>query len=549
MTTLDGAHIIAHSLKQLGVTVIFGIVGIPVLEVAEACQKDGIRFIGFRNEQAASYAASAWGYLTGQPGVCLVVSGPGAVHALAGIFNARENCWPLVVIAGSTERNMMGRGGFQDLDQVALCEPHTKYAKQPINHADIPNVLTRAFDLAIQGRPGATYVDLQILFKNICYEFAANPDLINDAAQLLLSAKRPLIIVGKGANYAQVEAEVKTLVDLTGIPVLPTPMGKGVISDDDPNCISAARSLALKQADVVLLLGARLNWILHYGRAPRFSTDVKWIQVDISPEEMGQAQSIDVPLVGHLRPVLRQLISALQPYRASSAVPIPSPDYLEALQQKIKANEIVMQKRIAEDSLPLDYYPTFDTIRTLLPDDAFIVSEGANTMDISRSLFPIRHARSRLDAGTMGTMGPSMGYAIAAQLLHPDRRVVAIVGDSAFGFSAMELETAARYRLPLIIVVVNNNGIYYGLNKEDYTNTIEQASYIPSFTLLPDARYELMADAFNGRGYLCRTKDEITAAVKSALLETERISVINILIRNGDATGKLAFAWQDQPKV
>ncbi|RKP04482.1 thiamine diphosphate-binding protein, partial [Thamnocephalis sphaerospora] len=458
---------------------------------------------------------------------------------------------PLLLLAGSSHRDQVGMGAFQELNQVEVCRPFTKYAAQPFNIPQIPHIIERAYHHTLQGRPGAAYVDLPADFINgqcdpasvdfascraaLPLEVSADEHHIKLAASLLCAAKKPLIVIGKGAAYARAESEVRELVNLTGIPFLPTPMGKGVVPDDDMRCASAARSLVLKESDVILVLGARLNWILHFGLPPRFRADVKIIHVDVCAEELGRTRHIDVPVVGHLRPVLRNLIAML---RTLPALPTPSSEYTDQLRAKVQANELAAAKRLDDGKLPLSYHHTFKVIRSLLPSNVLLVSEGAKTMDISRSIFTMQEPRTRLDAATSGAMGPALGYAIAAQLLHPDRRVAAVLGDSAFGFSAMELETAARHKLPLIVVVINNNGIYAGL-KADTFASLETPLALPPSTLLPNARYEMMAEAFGGRGFLCRTGPEVEAAVRDALAFQGGISVINILIDTGDPTQEL----------
>ncbi|KAJ2905866.1 hypothetical protein GGI21_004116, partial [Coemansia aciculifera] len=222
---ISGASILAKSLKQQGVTVVFGIVGIPVVEVAEALQAEGIRFIGFRNEQSCSYAASAWGYLSQQPGVCLAVSGPGVVHALAGIVHSQVNTWPMLLLGGSCETWLEGAGAFQECRQVEMCRPYSKYAARPATAQQIPTVIERALVSAAAGRPGASYVDLpaDLIQGTVAPEsvsFAggfrvprgvADPSAVARAAALLANAKSPLLVVGKGAAYARAETEIRAL--------------------------------------------------------------------------------------------------------------------------------------------------------------------------------------------------------------------------------------------------------------------------------------------------------------------------------------------------
>ncbi|KAF0492559.1 2-hydroxyacyl-CoA lyase 1 [Gigaspora margarita] len=559
MTTkvYSGAEIVAKALKDQGVDVVFGIVGIPVVEVAEAIISEGIKFIGFRNEQSLSYAAGAYGFLSGHPGVCLVVSGPGVVHALAGLVNAQVNCWPLLLIGGSSDTHQQGMGAFQELDQVTLCRSYTKISTRPPSISQIPNVIDKAIKTSIYGRPGPVYIDLPADFiqGSINYESMnlpgraadppkslADPQSVEEAVRLLLGAKKPLVIIGKGAAYSCAEREINEFIEKTRIPFLPTPMGKGVVSDSHPLCVSAARSKAIADADVVILLGARLNWILHFGAPPKFNKNVKFIQVDILPEEHNNNRRIHVALLGHLPLVVSQLLFYLP---SSFSYPSTS-DYAQSLRQKIEENIASTNEKFKDDTIPMSYHRAFWEIKKKLPQkDIVFVSEGANTMDIARSIFDIHEPRHRLDAGTLATMGVGLGFAIAAKVHYPSKRVVAIVGDSAFGFSAMEIETAVRANLPMIIIIINNNGIYHGLDTESYNATSLNA--LPSTALLPDVRYDLIADATGGKGYFVRTPVELDNAMKEALKDNEKVIVINVMIQPGGRK-KLEFAWMETTK-
>ncbi|KAJ2809460.1 hypothetical protein H4R20_000080 [Coemansia guatemalensis] len=552
--SLSGAQVVARALKQQGVTVVFGIVGIPVVEVAEAIQAEGIRFISFRNEQSCSYAASAWGYLNQKPGVCLVVSGPGVVHALAGVVHSQVNTWPLVLIGGSCETTLEGAGAFQECLQIEMCRPYSKYSARPQSVEQIPQVMTAAFRHAMVGRPGAAYIDLPADYIQGSVQAAAVPSAhpakpvfaqadpadVAAAVELLSAAKSPLIVVGKGAAYARAEEEIRALVDKYQAPFLPTPMAKGVVPDSHPRNASSARSSALKGADVVLLLGARLNWILHFGR--RFNADAKIIQVDVHPEEIGTNVPIDVALQGHLPLVVQQLLDGL------SGPFVPNPDsnaFVSELAQHAQRNADKQLQKYQNSELPMSYYRAFYEIKQRLPPDVVFVSEGANTMDIARTVFDFHSPRRRLDCATFANMGVGMGFAIAAQLHYPDSRVVAVVGDSAFGFSAMELETAVRSRLPLIVIVINNNGIYYGLESEEYGNLERQGQQLPTTALLPGVRYELIAEAVGGRGELVKTPEKLATAVETALAHRNGLTLINCLIKPGGYQ-KLDFAWMSK---
>ena len=424
-----GAHLVANALQSLGVEIVFGIVGIPIVEIAEACTATGIRFIAFRNEQSASYAAQAYGYLTGRPGVCLVVGGPGVVHAMAGIVNAQVNCWPILVIAGYIETYQKEMGGFQELDHISLLKPHTKFAAQPSSVDRIPFMLEKAYRSAFYGRPGPTFVDIPANFIRARvagissappprYAISESPksmaskSTIERAVSLLKHAHAPLVVVGKGCAYARAETPIRRLINSTQLPFLPTPMGKGVVPDSDPLNVAAARSTALAGADVVLLLGARLNWMLHFGSRPKWQESVTFIQVDIAAEELGNnARGSDIRLLGDVGLVAQQLHDAL----AGWSYPSGS-SFFKNIQQKSQKNVLSARKLAALDNIPMGYHRALTEIKEGLAGiDVVYVSEGANTMDIARSIFDVQQPRHRIDAGTFATMGVGMGYAIAGK--------------------------------------------------------------------------------------------------------------------------------------
>ncbi|KAK9466897.1 thiamine pyrophosphate enzyme, N-terminal TPP binding domain-containing protein [Lipomyces arxii] len=549
MAEVSGASLIASSLYDLGVRVVFGIVGIPVIEVADACIARGIRFVSFRNEQSASYAATAYGYMTGKPGVCLVVGGPGVLHAIAGIGNATHNCFPLLLLAGSSESHQVYKGAFQEIDQVATLAPMTKFAGRPPSLELLPATIEKAYRVSYYGRPGPTYVDLPADYIQgkvavddtmKLYDAPAAPNVaacfnrIKAAAKAIREAKAPLVIIGKGAAYARAEVHVRKLIDSTGLPFLPTPMGKGVVPDSSPLNVAAARSAALKTADVVLLLGGRLNWILHYGAAPKFKLDVKIIQVDISGEEIGNnnQKGAELGLVGDIGVVAQQLTHALKGYKSAGV-----PATVAASRDK---NMAAAEKKANTKVLPLSYQFAYKVIKDAIAKtgkDVVYVSEGANTMDVARSAFDVDHPRIRLDAGTMATMGVGIGYGIAAAVAFPNAIPVCIEGDSAFGFSSMELETATRSGLPLAVFVMNNNGVYHGIEPEAYsTNTP-----LPSTALGFETRYDLIAEAVGGTGIVARTPEELyDASVKA--LTSKGVTVVNVIIDPGAKT-KLEFGW------
>ncbi|XP_050666141.1 2-hydroxyacyl-CoA lyase 1 isoform X2 [Leptidea sinapis] len=566
---IDGNNILAESLKKQGVEYVFGIVGIPVIETSLAFQSVGIKYVGMRNEQAACYAAQAVGYLTGKPGVCLAVSGPGLLHCIGGMANAQVNCWPLLVIAGSCPEDHEGIGGFQEWLQVESSRQYCKYAVRPPSQKLIPLHVERAVRTACAGRPGVAYLDMpatllmgEVDEEKVSLDYynagpltLAHPDpaLVEKAADLLSKAERPLVIVGKGAAYGRAEEALRKLVDDTKIPFLPTPMGKGVVPDESPQCVSAARTQALLKADVVLLLGARLNWMLHFGQSPRYAPDCKIIQVDISPEEFHNSVRSEVAVHSDIKPFVEALTQRLSNKKFSLQ---RDGAWWQGLKEKQKKNTEFVEAQANDKSVPLNYFAVFKTVQANIPKDSIIVSEGANTMDIGRGLLLNNLPRHRLDAGTFGTMGVGPGFAVAAAMYcrdyEPNKRVICVEGDSAFGFSGMEVETMFRYKLPVIIIIVNNSGIYGGFDKEmlrDMQSAGDVGQCTPPTALSSEVRYEKMMEMFGSSGYLCRTVEDIEKAIKESIKLTDRPSIINILISPQANRKPQTFNWLTESKL
>ncbi|KAL8714397.1 MAG: hypothetical protein Q9220_001730 [cf. Caloplaca sp. 1 TL-2023] len=587
-----GAQIIARSLRDLGITVIFGIVGIPVVEIAEEAINLGIKFIGFRNEQAAGYAASGYGYLTGRPGVCLVVGGPGVLHAIPGVGNSNVNAFPLLLLAGSAESHLISKGAFQELDAISFLTPHTKVAIRPPSLDAIPDAIQAAYRTAWYGQPGPCFIDFPAdVIQGTLPSTGDLPPIappspppnpsvdeptLFKAAQLLKSARSPLIVIGKGAAYARASSSISALVSRAQIPFLPTPMGKGVLPDSHPLNTASSRSVAIKEADIVLLLGARLNWILHFGSPPKWSPSVKFIHVDISASELSKSPNT-LAIQGDIATVVSQFNSYLSTWKYD---PSSSPYTSHILASKEK-NIALAAKRGNDTSLPMTHSAALSAIeRTLAalspPEDGNIVyiSEGANTMDLSRSIFPVSFPRLRLDAGTHATMGVGMGYAIAAYIaynglgstpgeaqvgpsgMHGKRKkIVCLEGDSAFGFSAMEVETMARYGMDVLIFVINNSGVYHGDadDKKKWTElqtaTLEgspKEGGLRSTSLGYGTRYHDMASMVGGVGIEARTMGEVEEATRKGWGEG-RVTVVNVIVGKGQG-GKLEFGWQASAK-
>lgn len=570
--TINGASLIAKSLKEQGVEYMFGVVGIPVIEIGFAAQQYGIKYIGMRNEQAASYAASAIGYLTRKPAACLVVPGPGFVHALAGMSNANENAWPMVVIGGSSETSQDSCMSFQEFPQVGIAKHFSKYSARPSSLSKVPFFIEKAVRSSTFGKPGVSYIDIpaemitneldtEFICKARVCEEAPRPytsvDNINKIFEALKVSKRPLFILGKGSAYSQAELEIIKLIEKLKLPFLPTPMGKGIVDDNHEYCIAAARSTALKDADLVVLLGARLNWMLHFGQPPRFSADVKVIQVDLKAEELGNNTNYCIQVQADIRSFCEQMNQYLANHPEYDVNLNAKSDWWKALKNKEAKNKAVIQAFSEDKKTPLNYYAAYAEIKKVLPEEFLIVSEGANTMDTSRSIINHKFPRNRLDAGSFGTMGVGTGFAIAAALhcrdYTPSKRVVCIQGDSAFGFSGLEIETAFRYKLPIIFIIFNNNGIYGGLDKETFNELTSEGDpclNLGPMSLTANIRYEKFANAFEGfKGYHAETTEQINSALNEALKETNKPSIINIAINPTADRKAQEFPWLTKSKI
>src|SRR4029077_7546979 len=550
MREIDGETLIARSLKQQGIDHLFGIVGFPVVPIAVAAQKEGIAYIGMRNEQSAAYAAGANGYLTGRPGACLVVTGPGVVHGLAGLANAQQNCWPMILIGGASETYRGGMGAFQEERQGQIASPFCKFAHGIESVQRIPYYVEMATRHAIYGRPGATYLDVpDDIIRGKCDidkvvevervpeppRMVAPTENVEAALNLLERAERPLVLLGKGMAWSRAEDEVRAFIERTQLPFVRSPMGKGVMPDDHPLSVAAARTLALQQADVVFLMGARFNWIFHFGQAPRYAKDLKVIQLDIAPEEIGHNKATEVALVGDGKAIVSQLNKALtvrQWFHPKDSA------WRQMIAKKSSENAATIKPQIDDDTGPANYFRALRAVAAWMPRNAILSAEGAGTMDIGLTQLPSVNARSVLNAGTYGTMGVGLGQAIAACVADPSRPVVHLSGDSAIGFSGMEMETLVRYGLPVKIVVLNNGGIGPGM---------PEIPENPMFNLKPNAliwgaRYDRMMEAFGGKGFVVEDPKDLRAVLDEAR-SFRGPALVNVVISQGAARKAQEFAW------
>jgi oxalyl-CoA decarboxylase len=526
----DGFHLVIDALKLNGVKTIYGVPGIPITDFGR---------MAFRHEQNAGYAASIAGFLTKQPGICLTVSAPGFLNGLTALAHATTNCFPMILISGSSEREIVDlqQGDYEEMDQLAIAKPLCKAAFRVLHAADIGIGLARAIRAAVSGRPGGVYLDLPAkLFGQVIDAEAGRkslvkvidaapaqipaPDAVNRALDVLKNAKRPLIILGKGAAYAQADDAIRALVEKSGIPFLPMSMAKGILPDTHPQCAGAARSTVLKDADVVMLIGARLNWLLSHGKGKTWGeAPKKFIQIDIEPREMDSNVEIVAPVVGDIGSCVTALLAGID-----GKWPAPPAEWTGAVKAKRDDNVAKMAPRLMNNNSPMDYHGALGVLRTIIKErpDAILVNEGANTLDLARGIIDMYQPRKRIDVGTWGIMGIGMGYSIAAAI-ETGKPVLAVEGDSAFGFSGMEVETICRYNLPVCIVIFNNDGIYRGTD-------VNAVSSDPAPTVfVKGSRYDKMIEAFGGVGINATSPDELKRAVNAAM-DSGRPTLINAVL-------------------
>ena len=551
---IDGFQLLINALKLNGIDTLFGLPGIPITDLTRKAQAQGMRVISFRHEQNAGNAAAAAGYLTQKPGICLTVSAPGFLNGLSALANATVNCFPMILISGSSEREIVDlqQGDYEEMDQLAVAKPLCKAAYRVLHAQDIGVGIARAIRAALSGRPGGVYLDLPAKLFGQTMDAAAGqaslikvvdaaprqlpaPEAVERALALLKNAKRPLILLGKGAAYAQADADIRALVETSGVPYLPMSMAKGLLPDNHVLSASAARSYVLAEADVVLLVGARLNWLLSHGKGKTWGAPQakQFIQIDISPTEMDSNQPIAAPLVGDIGSCVAALLRGM-----GSNWPQPSAQWTNAVAERRDKNQAKMAETLAQNPSPMNFHSALGAIREVIKANpsAILVNEGANTLDFTRSIVDMYEPRKRLDVGTWGVMGIGMGFAVAAAVV-TNKPVIAIEGDSAFGFSGMEVETICRYHLPVCIVVFNNNGVYRGTD----VNASGGADVAPT-VFVKGARYDKMMEAFGGVGVLVSTPAELSAAMHAAIASGQP-TLINAVIDEtaGTESGRITM--------
>ncbi|MDE6043110.1 MAG: oxalyl-CoA decarboxylase [Muribaculaceae bacterium] len=550
---VTGMYILAEALKRVGITDVYGLVGIPVTEAAYAMQKIGLNYYGFRFEQQAGMAAATHGFLTKTPGVLLTVSSLGFMNGLTATTNATVNCYPMIQISGASDPTMvdMDMGTYEQLDQLNTARPFVKAAFRCSHAKDIPAAVARAYRAAVSGRPGGVYIDMttpalaEIMdaseVEKLFYEpvdpasaVAPNAASVKRAVDLIASAKRPAILLGKGAAYAQVDDKIKELVETYNIPYLSMSMAKGLMPDKGPLSALSCRSTIMEQADVVIVAGARINWMLSFGRG-KWNPDVKFVQLDVQPTEMDRNVPVAAPVVGDLGESLDAILAGLKG-RTMSA----DPEWVKSLQAESATKNAKFEARLKDASTasPMNHWTALSAIKPILESnpDVILVNEGANTLDDTRDTVDMSVPRHRIDCASWSIMGMGMGSTIGAAVA-TGKPVVAIEGDSAFGFSGMDFATICRYDLPCTVVIFNNGGIYNGVG----VNPSGASAPAPT-TLDINARYDKLGDAFGAKTYYVTTPQELTTALTEAIASRKPCLIdVQLAADSGAESGHIGY--------
>ncbi|WP_301710046.1 oxalyl-CoA decarboxylase, partial [uncultured Duncaniella sp.] len=548
---VTGMYVLAQMLKKLGVTDMYGLVGIPVTDFSYICQAEGIRFVGFRHEQQAGMAAATHGYLTKTPGILLTVSSLGFLNGLTATINATVNCYPMIQISGSSDREPidLDQGTYEGLDQLNVAKGLVKAAYRVNKPEDIPTAVIRAYRAAVSGRPGGVYLDVPtpclgaVVDREQAMSWLETPvdpapamipsaESVDRALKLLSAAKRPAIVLGKGAQYAQIDDKIKKLVETLGVPFLPMSMAKGLIPDNHPQSAIAARSTILEEADVVMLVGARLNWLLSRGHG-KWNPDGQFIQLEIEPTEIDCNHHIAAPVIGDLESSVDALLAKLPDYKMSM-----DPAWMEKIQSITKVKNAEFAQRLVPQTVPMTHWSALSAVKKVYDanPDLILVNEGANTLDDTRDTLDIMQPRHRIDCATWAIMGMGMGSAIGAAVA-TGGRVLAVEGDSAFGFSGMDFSTICRFKLPVTVVIFNNGGIYNGIG----VNANGDSDPAPT-TLDIHARYDKLGDAFGAKTYYVTTPAELEQALTEAVaLKGPALIDVQLAADSGKESGHIGY--------
>ena len=550
---VTGMYILAESLRRLGLMDVYGLVGIPVTEAAFAMQKLGINYYGFRFEQQAGMAAATHCFLTKKPGVLLTVSSLGFMNGLTATANATVNCYPMIQISGASDPTMvdMNMGTYEQLDQLNTARPLVKAAFRCSYAKDIPAAVARAYRVAVSGRPGGVYIDMttpalgeimdaseaeKLFYEpvDIASTVAPTKASVDRAVEMILAAKRPAILLGKGAAYAQVDEKIKTLVETYKIPYLAMSMAKGLMPDAGEYSALSCRSTIMEKADVVIVIGARINWMLSFGRG-KWNPEGKFVQLEVEPSEIDRNVPIAAPVVGDMGQSLDMILEAMNGKSMSA-----DPGWLTSLQEESKVKNAKFQTRLADAAKvsPMTHWSALSVIKPVLESnpDVVLINEGANTLDDTRDSVDMSLPRHRVDCASWSIMGMGMGSAIGAAVA-TGKSVVAVEGDSAFGFSGMDFATICRYKLPVTVVIFNNGGIYNGIG----VNPSGGDAPAPT-TLDINAKYNLIGEAFGADNYRVDNIADLRKALEAAIASKRPCMIdVQLAADSGKESGHIGY--------
>ena len=539
MAKVDGNSLVVKSLKDEGVDTVFYITGGPMVDVASKCIEIGFNSVDVRHEQGASMAAHAYSRVLGKPGVCFAASGPGVTNLITGVGNAYLDAVPVVALGGASAMSQDGMGAFQEMDQVGMFKPITKMSERIKDARRIPEIINKAFRVATSGQPGPVYVDLpgDVLYRVVEEEevtfpkrphqvprVAGDPALVKEAVALLKAAERPLVITGTGIMWSGAMQELQEFVETTGIPFYTTPQGRGVIPEDHALSFLGARNRAWKEADVVLIVGTRLNFILGFGQAPRFAEDVKMIQVDIADEEIGRNRAVDVGIVGDAKMVLRQLTDeASDSFRGRDELA-----WIDTLRGHDQRSQEKMSAIMQAESSPMHPLRLCKEVRDFMDRDAIIVVDGHEILNFARQSVPTNAPGHRVNAGPNGCMGVAVPFGLGAKVAKPGTQVIVLSGDGSFGMNGMEIDTMVRKNIPAIIVISNNGG-WAG------------AGVMNAGRDLGFSRYDEMAKVFGAHGEFVERPEDIRPALERAIA-SGKPAVINVITDPNARSSTQSFA-------
>ena len=527
-----GGHLVARVLKNENVSHIFTLCGGHIAPIYDGCLDEGIRIIDTRHEQAAAHAADAYARLTRGIGVAVVTAGPGVTDAVTAVANAYYASSPLVLIGGAAPLNQQGRGALQEMDQVPLMKPITKWSISIHETARIPELLTQAIRIALTGRPGPVFVELpfDVLFSLVEEEevkFPSNyrttartygdPQAIAAASQLLAQSERPAVLAGTQVYWDGAGETLRTFVERTGIPVYTNGMGRGTLPMDHPNCLQLSRGAALRGADLVLAIGTPMDFRLHYGE---FGDDTKLVQIDIDPIEIGRNRAVDVGIAGSASAVLSQLNEAVGPKRYDAWLA-----HLQGVEEEKHSAQAVWEQCADEPIHQLRL--AHELNRFILNDgDTIVVGDGGDVVGLAAKVLTIRKPGHWLDPGPLGCLGVGLPFALAAQLLHPDKKVIVLNGDGSFGLNGMEFDTAVRFKLP-IVTVIGNDGQWGEIRLPQRALVGEERAVATQ--LAAGTRYDQIAEALGGYGEVVEEPHAIFPALERAF-ESGKPAIVNVLI-------------------